>query len=60
MLDDEVRDILRELLASTGATAATIATIAPPDGDDGDGGDGDDDGGTHTAPLGGGSELRLA
>jgi hypothetical protein len=49
MIDDEVKDILRELIAATGAQHATIA---PANGD----GAGDE---TRIAPLGGGSELRL-
>lgn len=54
MIDDEVKDILRELLAATGGAAATIApangehTEPAPAGV-----------ATRIAPLGGGNELRL-
>lgn len=52
MLDDEVKSILRELLAATGGAEATIAAAngehATPDDDQ-----------TRIAPLGGGVELRL-
>lgn len=50
MFDDEVRAILRELLAATGGEAAVIAPA-----------NGDRPGGPfEIAPLGGGTELRLA
>jgi hypothetical protein len=49
MLDDEVKAILRELLAATGGATATIA---PANGEQ----PGDQ---TRVAPLGGGNELRL-
>lgn len=52
MLDDEVRSILRELLAATGGAAATIA---PANGEQ----PGPDPDSMRVAPLGGGSELRL-
>lgn len=49
MLDDEVRSILRELLATTGGA---VAVIAPANGER-------SDGKLMVSPLGGGAELRL-
>jgi hypothetical protein len=67
VLDDEVRSILRELLAGTGGRTATIAPSRGAAHAGGDGPDGDAapiavaaPGGTaRTAALGGGLELRL-
>lgn len=52
MLDDEVKTILRELLAATGGAAATIA---PANAEQATAADDQ----TRVAPLGSGSELRL-
>jgi hypothetical protein len=49
VLDDEVKTILRELLAATGGAAATIAPANAERAEDQ----------TRIAPLGGGNELRL-